>query len=507
MTQKRRTFLKSLGLAGFGLGLTLDVNALQAKPKLPASGKDLSTVSLSGKVHAQGKGIAGVAVTDGINVTTTDAKGNYALESNATADFVYLTVPRGYAFNHENGIARFYKKIVPSKNRFKADFELQKLSQDDTKHNFIIWADPQMISEADAEQLKTVSAPDTKKLIESYGQEVPFHAIGCGDLVWDKFELFEDYQQAVATTGIPFFQVIGNHDMDLDARTDDLSAETFKKLFGPTYYSFNRGEVHYVVLDDVFFIGAAKKYIGYVTERQLAWLEQDLAQVKPGATVVVSLHIPVTTNQHVRNKDKEASIGGTVANKRELYRLLEPFKAHIMSGHTHFNEKIMTGENIVEHVHGTVCGAWWTGPICYDGTPNGYGVYEVNGSEVQWYYKSVGHERAHQLRIYPVDAIEAHPAHFAVNVWNWDPAWKVEWLEDGKQMGAMQQVTALDPLSVALHLGEAKPEKHTWVEPLYTDHLFVAKPSAAAKQITVVATDRFNKVYKEEVAIKSLSRL
>ena len=49
-----------------------------------------------------------------------------------------------------------------------------------------------------------------------------------------------------------------------------------------------------------------------------------------------------------------------------------------MSGHTHFNES-WEQDNIIEHNHGTVCGAWWTGPICGDGTPRGYGVYEVNG--------------------------------------------------------------------------------------------------------------------------------
>ncbi|MCJ8167149.1 calcineurin-like phosphoesterase family protein [Pontibacter sp. E15-1] len=505
MSQKRRTFLKSLGLAGMA-GLTFDVSALQAAPTVPAKGKDLSVISLSGKVLAQGKGVSGVAVTDGTNVTLTDAKGNYELASNASADFVYLSVPRGYEFANENGVARFYKRIAPARGRFKADFELKKLGQEDAKHNFVVWADPQMISKADAEVFKATSAPDTRKLIDSYGKNALFHGIGCGDLVWDKFELFDDYKAGVAATGVPFFQVIGNHDMDLDARTDDLSTETFKSLFGPTYYSFNRGQVHYVVLDDVFFIGTAKKYIGYITERQLAWLEQDLAHVKPGATVVVSLHIPAYAQQHVRNQEKEEPIGGVVSNRRELYRLLQPYKAHIMSGHTHFNEKLITGENLVEHVHGTVCGAWWTGPICFDGTPSGYGVYEVNGSDLQWYYKTVGKEKTHQMRVYPVGAVKEKPEHLAVNIWNWDPEWKVEWLEDGKPMGEMQRETALDPLSVKLHLGMDKPAKHKWVEPQLTDHMFFAKLSDAVQRVTVQATDRFKNVYREEVDVKELSR-
>ncbi len=59
--------------------------------------------------------------------------------------------------------------------------------------------------------------------------------------------------------------------------------------------------------------------------------------------------------------------------------MLEPFNAHLISGHTHENEHVFEG-GIHEHIHGAVCGAWWSGPICYDGTPNGYGVYEIKGN-------------------------------------------------------------------------------------------------------------------------------
>jgi hypothetical protein len=288
--------------------------------------------------------------------------------------------------------------------------------------------------------------------------------------------------------------------MDLTARTDDGSADTFKKLFGPTYYSFNRGEVHYVVLDDVFFIGTAKRYIGYLTERQLQWLEQDLSYVKPGSMVVVSVHIPVNSGEKRRMKLKDESLGGVVSNRKELYRLLKPYKAHIMSGHTHINEKVIEGD-IIEHTHGAVCGAWWTGPICTDGSPSGYGVYEVNGSELKWYYKSVGQERDHQFRIYPKGTVKDRPEEVVVNVWNWDPEWKVTWFEDGVRKGEMKQVMGLDPLSVELHAGPNLPAKHKFVDPTMTDHLFWAKPSTSAKQIKIEVTDRFGKVYSGDLAV------
>jgi hypothetical protein len=488
----RRSFLKNIGFAGSLLSMPSVL--LNAKPFIKRTNRDLSVITLKGKVSSQGKGVEGVAVTDGINITQTDKNGQYELLSNATAEFVYVSVPAGYAFPEKKGIAAFYKPIVKGSSLLRNDFELEKLAVDDHKHNFVVWADTQMKSKKDVELLKSQSVPDLQALIQSYPKDTLMHGIGCGDLVWDEFELFQDYKEAVGACGIPFFNVIGNHDMDNDARTDDQSANTFKQQFGPTYYSYNRGAVHYVVLDDVFFLGASKKYIGYITENQLQWLEQDLALVKPGTTVVLSLHIPTLTGQGKRDKKTEDEPGGTVANRQQLFKMLAPYKVHIMSGHTHFNDNWEEG-NIMEHNHGTVCGAWWTGPICGDGTPGGYGVYEVDGSDIQWYYKSTGMAKDQQLRIYPKGKIKEQPGEISANVWNWDNKWKVEWYEDGVLKGPMEQRVSYDPWAVELYAGPLLPKKHKFVEPTLNSHMFFATPSANAKQVTVKATDRFGKLY------------
>ena len=496
----RRKFLQSIGLVGASISLPLAPAVLGevAAPKADTHKLSLAPLTIKGKVHQNGAGVAGVPVTDGYNIVLTDKAGRYTLTSNATAEFVYISIPRGYAFPHDKGVAQFFKAIKPGTTSLTADFALQKLAGDDTKHTFVVWADPQMIDKKDTNQLITVSAPDLKALAAPYGPNT--FAIGCGDLVWDHFDLFDDYKKAVEITGIPFFQVIGNHDMNLTARTDEGSADTFKSLFGPTYYSFNRGEVHYVVLDDVFFIGPPKKYIGYLTEKQLQWLEQDLSHVKPGTTVVLALHIPVDSGDKRRNKLKDESLGGVVSNRAELYRILKPYKTHIMSGHTHVCEKIFH-ENTIEHTHGAVCGAWWTGPICTDGTPSGYGVYEVNGPDVKWYYKSMGQDRKHQFRSYPKGSNPDRPDDIVVNVWNWDPEWKVMWFENGQLQGQMHQQVGLDPMAVTLQAGDKLPAKHKWVDPTLTDHLFFARPSKDAKEIRIEVTDRFGQVYRDTVAV------
>ncbi|BAV05646.1 3',5'-cyclic AMP phosphodiesterase CpdA [Filimonas lacunae] len=494
MMDNRRSFLKKLGLAG---SLLSAPSLLKASPFAKKGNIDVSSITLRGRVHSKGKGIAGVAVTDGINIAQTDKNGEYELLSNATAQFVYISVPSGYAFPEEKGIAAFYKPISKAAV-VKNDFALDKLEVDDRKHHFVVWADPQVKNKSDVEQLVKQSVPDLKELVKSLPAGTLIHGIGCGDLVWDELELFEDYKKAVALTGVPFYNLIGNHDMDLEARTDDLSAHTFKQQFGPTYYSFNRGDIHYVVLDDVFFLGASKNYIGYITENQLQWLEQDLALVKPGSMIVVNLHIPTYTGQGRRMKKKEDEPGGTVANRKQLYKMLAPFKAHIMSGHTHFNDNWEEGD-IMEHNHGTVCGAWWTGPICGDGTPAGYGVYEVDGSDIKWYYKGTGMTKDKQLRIYEKGRVKEYPDEISANVWNWDNKWKVEWYEDGVLKGEMQRRVSFDPWAAELYLGPQLPVKRKFVEPNLTDHMFFAKPTGQATKITVKATDRFGNIYEETI--------
>ena len=73
------------------------------------------------------------------------------------------------------------------------------------------------------------------------------------------------------------------------------------------------------------------------------------------------------------------------------------------------------------------------------------------------------------------------------------------WYEDGMKRGIMERRNGKDPLSVKLHSGEELPQKHKWVDPIVTGHLFFAKPSPAAKKIVVEATDRWGRVYRERL--------
>ena len=175
---------------------------------------------------------------------------------------------------------------------------------------------------------------------------------------------------------------MGNHDMKLWGRSHETSAAAFEAMYGPAYYSYNVGEVHYAVLNDNYYIGRDWYYIGYLEERQLAWLERDLSFVPAGTTVVVALHIPTAFAGKDEKPFDYPQAERSLCNHRALHRLLEPYDAHVVSGHMHTTTNCPVREGLYEHNVAALSGAWWQGAICTDGTPAGYAVFEVDGGEV-----------------------------------------------------------------------------------------------------------------------------
>jgi hypothetical protein len=468
---QRRKFIKNISLL---------LGGLIATTANPFTAFALQKNKVRGRVLHKGQPLNAVVVSDGYTVLCTDREGRFEFDLHADADTVFISTPAGFAFQHEKGVARHYQPVRKLKKKDEIIFELVKLEQDDQEHQFIIWADPQVKNKKDVQKMMEESVPDVQKLVAAAGAGTLIHGITVGDIVWDELEYFEDYNKAVEKMGIPFFQVLGNHDMDFRKGGDETSDDTFIDVYGPTYYSFNRGKVHYVVLDDVRYLGRERDYDGFITEHQLNWLKKDLSFVPKENLVVLCLHIPVHSG---------------VKNNTDLYQILGDRQVHIMSGHTHYHLNNIQN-NIYEHNHGTVCGAWWTGPICVDGTPNGYGVYKVKGTELSWHYQATGQKADYQMKIHVSD-LDAARKQVLVNIWNHDPAWKQEYFVDGVSKGSLPQIEGFDPDAFRTMFGPDLPKPRGFAEPHKTRHLFSANIPATAKEIKVVATDRFGKTFTE----------
>jgi hypothetical protein len=362
----------------------------------------------------------------------------------------------------------------------------------------LVLADPQVQIPDESRMLLAETVPAVQRTVRELGDRATV-GIALGDIVFDQFDLYPDWERAAREMGVPFYQAAGNHDLDYAARTTEGATATFRRHFGPPYYSVDLGAIRYIVLHDVFWSGDG--YLGYVDARQLDWLAQDLATLERGAPVVVLQHIPPYSTNEMRSANAtKPGMRNSITNREALYRLLEPYRAHLVSGHMHEMEHVKDG-GATHLVAGAVCGAWWTGPICYDGTPSGYLVLVGDDAELRWRYQATGQPADHQLRVHARGSDPAAPDEVPVNVWGADDRWTITWVEDGAPKGALARRTGKDPLSVALHAGKDKPAKHPWVDPAMTAHMYYARPAAGAKEIVVEARDGWGNVYRERRAL------
>ena len=314
-----------------------------------------------------------------------------------------------------------------------------------------------------------------------------------GDIVWDSPQLFAGVKAEFASLGIPVYGVIGNHDHDLNKYTDREATENYRRHFGPTYYAFDMGHTHYIVLDDIIYHGA-KKYEEQIDSMQLRWAAAYARRLPAGSRVCVAMHAPAMKSW-LGNRVMESAVP-----------LMEAFAGHdlhFITGHTHLNSNFDIREGVIEHNVAQICGNLWWDPINWDGTPKGYQLFRECGGEFSWEYRNLGEFPARQIRLWGPGEVAKHPACAVAKVWNWDPYWTVVWYEDGRYRGAMQRTQLDDPDYAArldsLRAAGTKLSKVQRLRP--TNFYFTARPSASAHEIEVVATDRFGRRYSERMPI------
>lgn len=454
-------------------------------------------VAVRGRVVCAGRGVEGVWVSDGESFARTDKQGRYRLAADDRNRFVFVCVPSGYEAPSEGGVVRFFNPL-PADGK-SCDFSLTQREGSDEKHGFVVIADPQIWARKEFVKLGA-AADDIAATVGGYADRA-FHGLCCGDIVSHDHSFYGEYNDVMSRTGLAFHNAIGNHDMQVFGRSHETSFAKFEAMYGPVYYSFDMGRIHYVVLDDTFFIGRDYFYIGYLEERQMRWLEQDLSHIEAGSTVVVCMHIPSTCDEADRKQFRYQGAGSTLINHRGLYDILKPFRAHILSGHTHtaFNQPL--AENLYEQVVPALSGAWWQGALCTDGTPSGYAVYEADGSELSWYYKSTGCPADYQMELYCGAEYPEFAGYAVANIWASDKEWKVTFTIDGASCGAAERFEAYDPAAKRMYATTDHLD-HKWIYPSLSDHFYRVPLPEGAKNVTVEATDRFGRRYRAEKTIQ-----
>lgn len=438
------------------------------------------SMPIRGIVKAGKENLADVIVTDGFSFVRTDGNGRFEMDTHQDADFVYLVTPDGYVTSYSSGTPEFYLPLSPKQEDYQFNLIPNGKSDDCV---MIAVADVQTRNNRQFERFREQSIPDLKATIAAYPKTTRVMGISLGDIVWDHFEHFPVYKKEIAGLGIPFYPVIGNHDHDKAQMSDKASEKSYKEQFGPNYYAFQFGNVYFIVLDNILYYGD-KKYDEALTGEQVKWVKGLLKYIPEGSRITIATHSPL----HFQEK-------GMIPWANELFAALKGYPTDLISGHTHLNSNHEIIPGVIEHNIGAICGTWWTADENRDGTPNGYAVFEISDNRIQWYYKSTGHRRDWQFKLFPIGTVKDKADCIVAKVWNWDPQWSVKWYEDGMLKGDMERFDGFDP--DYLKYVEAKGSQ-SYTQPQKSFFYFSAKPSGNSRKIEVEVTDRFGRTYPRQ---------
>ncbi len=518
---------------------------------LPDDFVPAESTTVWGVVYCGNKVLKDVVVSDGVEVTTTDEKGIYQLASAKKYGYVFISIPGGYEAPLKGVIPTFFKRTNPDASD-RADFPLRAV--DNTNFTLYFLGDMHLANRMgtyepqDLTQFKAF-ADDLNRTRERYmGNE---YVVTLGDMSWDQYWWEKKYNLETYLAdankyfkGLSFFHAMGNHDNDFTAQGDFRKENAFRKVIGPNYYSFNLGQVHVIVLDNINYLSTEADtynpstgkintpdhrglYHTDVSVDQYDWLLKDLQHVSKDTPLIVVGH------SQFFKQNAEGVWGGNFphvcTSNEEFAAAFAGYKVHFFTGHTHetTNYNAMEEKGFYEHNSGAICAAWWWSDamtsgvnLSVDGSPGGYQILTVNGTDFKWVYKPTGISEDYQFRAYDMNevkkvivssALAANQSQYAdkfanyvnavqaygenevlLNIWNYAPEWKISVLESGRKL-EYEKVYDYDPL----HVLAQSSKKMNFATTVKTHHLFKFKTSSATSPLQIEITDSFGKVYKE----------
>ena len=514
---------------------------------IDASGRVFLDSNKNGLLNAGERGIAGVRVSNGLDVVTTNDEGRYTLPIDEQS-IIFITKPRDYAIPvNAHMLPQFYYIHQPAGSpagmRYEGiaptgplpeqiDFPLIE-RQESAQFEAILFADPQPQTQRELDYIRDDVVAELIDTQAAFG-------ITLGDILYDDLSMFPRYNALIAQIGIPWYNVPGNHELNFEADSDEYSLETFKKFFGPPYYAFEYADALFVVLDNIDYQGNGKAdpgdvrgdggYEARISKRQLRWLEKELEFVDKDRLVFVATHAPLGSEVTSSASD----------NRRGLFQLLSGRpNLYSVAGHTHTNNHLYFGEEdgfdgpgtFHHHVLATVSGSWWSGPFDErgiaisdqrDGTPNGYHILEVDSTDLVVRYKGAGKPADQQMRIrfdvthHQLEANgmrdfragqlldgrmsqdELAAASIMVNLFDGGPKSQVSYRVNDGVYRPLERNLRKDPYMLEQFVRHAS-DKKSFVQATVSTHLFEADLDAdlppGVHTVTVRAADEFGRIH------------
>lgn len=234
--------------------------------------------------------------------------------------------------------------IIPETGMAKALHHVQALSP---KVNFIINGGDMIMDALDADKQSTQTQWDLFKSILQKENKLPvYHTIGNHD-IWGWF--------------------LKNDKPDSDKLYGKSWAIETLELKN-SYYSFAKGNWHFIILDSVQ-LNPAGGYIGKLDSEQLDWLQQELKIVPANKFICIVSHIPILSICAGLFFDKTEANGDLLIKRNLMHTdflaLKKIFSQYpniktCISGHIHLQDEVEY-LGIKYFCNGAVSGNWWKG--------------------------------------------------------------------------------------------------------------------------------------------------
>lgn len=218
-----------------------------------------------------------VAVSDGLNVVQTGNDGTFTLPGHDKERFVFITTPSGYRTDNKH-----YRRVKGKNGNYQ--FGLQPFAgrvAKDGSHKFVHIADTEIFN--------TQNHEDWVNNVRDYSKnEKAAFIIHTGDICYENG--LKNHINLMNTTNMdcPMFYCIGNHDLVKGKYGEEL----FESIYGPVFYSFDMGNVHYIVTPML----GGDHAPSYKMSDVYHWMKNDLALVPKSKAVMVFNHDLLTSD-------------------------------------------------------------------------------------------------------------------------------------------------------------------------------------------------------------------
>jgi len=448
---------------------------------------------------SQDKPLEGISVSNSRDVVTTDSKGFYtiplidnlalfvikpkdwrtSINKNKTHSFYYM-------FSKQGASGKKYDGLPPTKSPPESvNFPLYPNKEPDSL-NVLVFGDTQPRDDKEIYYMAQDVLPELINADASFG-------ITLGDVVFDNLSLFDHLTSSISSIGIPWWYILGNHDLDYSGENNTDARGAWYRTFGPSWYSFSFGPAHFIVLDDIQRIETDGRttYRTGLGKIQMEFLRNEIERLNPDKFLVLLAHIPYEGSTDWESEAEKKSFYELLASHPKSFTLV----AHTHRHYHHFidNSQGFPGKEPHHMVSvGTVCGAWWSGApdeygiphtMMSDGTPNGYAFLYINNNEWKLKWKSAGKHDNYQMHIDAPDFINTDSTEIikvTANIYNALPSAEVKMrIGNEGEWISMKRNRQKDPFRLAVMEKEKQIGNFPWRKlgrATISEHIWVANP-------------------------------